>query len=44
MPSAMENSIPFTVISLTLGISKGASLAAQEIKIDFAVLPVANCQ
>jgi len=31
-------------VLLLLGISKEASLAAQEIKIDFAVLPVANCQ
>jgi len=30
--------------SLSWGMSKGASLAPQEIRIDFAVLPETNCQ
>jgi len=32
------------VISLTSLMSKGASLEAQEIRIDFAVFPETNCQ
>jgi len=30
--------------SRSWGMSKGASLAPQEIRIDFAVLPETNCQ
>jgi len=32
------------VISLTSLMSKGASLEAQEIRIDLAVFPETNCQ
>ena len=43
-PSVSSSSSSSLIKSLSSLISKGASLAPQEIRIDLAVFPVATCQ
>lgn len=43
-PSVSSSSSSSLIKSLSSLISNGASLAPQEIRIDFAVFPVATCQ
>jgi hypothetical protein len=43
-PSVSSSSSSYAVISRSSLMSNGASLAPQETRIDFAVLPVTACQ